>query len=75
MSPKGTGTPPHIRALDKTPIGEGCWEYWLSKVTHCPQGHPYSGYNLYIRKCGRRMCRACNNARRNRARTLPGSAA
>jgi len=152
MSPKGTGTPPHIRALDKTLIGEGCWEYggkirtdgygsvyindgtrkgaqalahrvvyegmvgpipegmflchhcdnpkcvrpdhifvgtdadnkadmyakgrhshgerhWLSKVTHCPQGHPYSGYNLYIRKCGRRMCRACNNARRNRART------
>ena len=27
MSPKGTGTPAHIRALDKTPIGEGCWEY------------------------------------------------
>ena len=26
--------------------------HWLSKVTHCPQGHPYSGYNLYIRKCG-----------------------
>ena len=153
MSPKGTGTPPHIRALDKTLIGEGCWEYggkignrgyglvfietlpdgrekwapahrvvyegmvgpipegmflchhcdnpkcvrpdhifvgtdadnkadmyakgrhphgethWKSKVTHCPQGHPYSGHNLYIRKCGRRMCRACNNARRNRQRT------
>ena len=26
MSPKGTGTPAHIRALDKTLIGEGCWE-------------------------------------------------
>jgi hypothetical protein len=36
--------------------------------THCPQGHPYSGDNLYIRNCGRRMCRACNNARRNAAR-------
>jgi len=157
MSPLGHRIPPHIRALDKTPIGEGCWEYggkignrgyglvfietlpdgrakWAlahrvvyeglvgpipegmflchhcdnrkcvrpdhifvgtdadnkadmiakgrqakgdrlpaARRTHCPQGHPYSGYNLYIRKCGRRMCRACNNARRNRART--GSAA
>jgi len=156
MSAKGTGVEPHIRALDKTLIGEGCWEYggkirtdgygsvyindgtrkgtqalahrvvyegmvglipegmflchhcdnprcirpdhlfvgtdadnkadmyakgrhshgethWLSKVTHCPQGHPYSGHNLYVRNCGRRMCRACSNARRNRART--GSAA
>ena len=156
MPALGQRIPPHIRALDKTLIGEGCWEYggkirtdgygsvyinngtkkgttalahrvvyegmvgpipegmylchhcdnpkcvrpdhifvgtdadnkadmyakgrhshgethWKSKVTHCPQGHPYSGHNLYIRKCGRRMCRACNNARRNRART--GSAA
>lgn len=27
MSPLGHRIPPHIRALDKTPIGEGCWEY------------------------------------------------
>ena len=40
-----------------------------SKITHCPQGHPYSGHNLYIRNCGRRMCRACNNERRNRNRS------
>ena len=156
MPALGQRTPPHIRALDKTLIGEGCWEYGgkirtdgygsvyindgtkkgaqalahrvvyeglvgpipegmylchhcdnpkcvrpdhifvgtdadnkadmiakgrqakgdrlpAARRTHCPQGHPYSGYNLYIRKCGRRMCRACNNARRNRART--GSAA
>ena len=153
MGSLGQRTPPHIRALDKTLIGEGCWEYggkignrgyglvyvetlpngrekWAlahrvvyeglvgpipegmflchhcdnpkcvrpdhifvgtdadnkadmyakgrqasgerlpqARRTHCPQGHPYSGYNLYIRKCGRRMCRACNNARRNRQRT------
>ena len=156
MPALGQRTPPHIRALDKTLIGEGCWEYGgkirtdgygsvyindgtkkgaqalahrvvyeglvgpipegmylchhcdnpkcvrpdhifvgtdadnkadmiakgrqakgdrlpAARRTHCPQGHPYSGYNLYIRKCGRRMCRACNNARRNRVRT--GSAA
>ena len=151
MGALGQRTPPHIRALDKTLIGEGCWEYGgkirtdgygsvyihngtragttalahrvvyegmvgpipegmflchhcdnpkcvrpdhifvgtdadnkadmyakgrqasgerlpQARRTHCPQGHPYSGDNLYIRKCGRRMCRACNNARRNRSR-------
>ena len=27
--------------------------------THCPQGHPYSGDNLYIKTDKHRMCRAC----------------
>ena len=27
--------------------------------THCPQGHPYSGPNLYVDSDGRRRCRAC----------------
>ena len=27
--------------------------------THCPQGHPYSGANLYIYPDGRRACRTC----------------
>jgi hypothetical protein len=28
--------------------------------THCPQGHPYAGDNLYIRPSdGARLCRAC----------------
>lgn len=30
----------------------------LSK-THCPQGHPYSGENLYLKPNGRRECRQC----------------
>ncbi len=30
--------------------------------THCPQGHPYSGANLYSYPTGR-MCRACGLAR------------
>ena len=33
--------------------------------THCPQGHPYSGVNLY-RSNGKRHCRTC---RRNRDRS------
>lgn len=27
--------------------------------THCPQGHPYSGENLYVRPNGERCCRQC----------------
>lgn len=38
--------------------------------THCPQGHPYSGDNLYVSSKGYKFCRACNNAatRRLKAR-------
>jgi hypothetical protein len=28
-------------------------------TTHCPQGHPYSGVNLYVHPRGRRKCRQC----------------
>jgi hypothetical protein len=40
--------------------GEG-WErrYWQREVTHCPQGHPYSGDNLRITNNGQRQCRSC----------------
>ena len=31
-------------------------------VTHCPQGHPYAGDNLYVRPNGKRHCRACHKA-------------
>lgn len=36
--------------------------------THCPQGHPYAGDNLYISPQGYRQCRACGreSARRRR---------
>lgn len=34
----------------------------LAAKTHCPQGHPYSGDNLYIRPGGGRVCRECKNA-------------
>lgn len=33
--------------------------------THCPQGHPYSGDNLYVNPQGGRECKACS---RDRAR-------
>jgi hypothetical protein len=30
-----------------------------SRFTHCPQGHPYSGANLYVAPNGHRKCREC----------------
>lgn len=38
--------------------------------THCPQGHPYEGENLYVRG-GRRYCIACRNARNAARRSKP----
>lgn len=36
--------------------------------THCPQGHPYAGDNLYVDPCGWRHCRQC---KRERGRKRP----
>lgn len=34
-----------------------------ARKTHCPQGHPYEGRNVYINAAsGGRVCRTCNNA-------------
>lgn len=40
---------------------------WRKLITHCPQGHEYSGSNVYEYKRGRstsRSCIQCRNARR-----------
>lgn len=33
-----------------------------ARKTHCPQGHPYSGNNLYTNPSGFRICRTCKRA-------------
>lgn len=33
----------------------------VAKMGHCKRGHPFGGDNLYIRKSGKRECRACRN--------------
>lgn len=35
---------------------------WNRAKTHCPQGHPYAGENLVIKKGGGRLCRTCKLA-------------
>lgn len=42
--------------------------------THCPQGHPYSGDNLYVTPTGERGCRTCHRERQ-RARYRARAAA
>ena len=37
-----------------------------SRKTHCPQGHPYSGKNLWVSKDGHRQCRRCHRERERR---------
>lgn len=37
------------------------------KITHCPQGHPYAGRNLIIRRNGHRLCRICVKARKSQS--------
>ncbi len=45
--------------------------------THCPNGHPYEGDNLYVDRSGRRHCRTCrresDQRRRDASRTMPHS--
>lgn len=39
-----------------------------ARKTHCPQGHPYSGNNLYVPRSGGRQCKACWQLRRAQRR-------
>ncbi len=34
----------------------------VKERTHCPQGHPYSGHNLYLTPKGSKVCRTCRAA-------------
>ena len=36
-----------------------CWGHKKNPKPDCPQGHPYSGDNLYMDPRGRRVCRSC----------------
>lgn len=46
----------HVENVRRSPLGP-------SARTHCPQGHPYEGDNLYVKPSGRRVCVTCRRAR------------
>lgn len=52
----------HCEALSASHMGKG-----NALKTHCPNGHPYSGDNLYVTKAGHRQCRTCIRNRRCKA--------
>ena len=68
MAALGQRTAPHLPALGKTLIGEGCWEYG-GKIRTDGYGSVYIHNGTRAGTTARRMCRSCNNARRNRSRT------
>lgn len=69
--------PNHLRAVTNRDnlLAPGSLTFQAKNAskTHCPKGHPYSGANLKVKKCGRRRCRACTreDARARRSRRLP----
>jgi hypothetical protein len=53
--------PDHMEAVTHAEnVRRGESGAYLKARTHCPQGHPYSGENLYVTPKGKRMCRSCN---------------
>ncbi len=52
--------PPHLELVtNKENVRRG--DNFNRDKTHCLQGHPYSGFNLIIRKNGKRECRICKS--------------
>lgn len=47
---------------------------WQSRTTHCPNGHPYEGDNLYVDPTGKRNCQACRRENERRYRIAHGKA-
>lgn len=67
--------PTHLEAVTRAEntrrgIGPQAARERHAKKTHCPQGHPYAGDNLYVCSQGSRGCKICRleNTRRWRAR-------
>ncbi len=42
------------------------------RKTECPRGHPYDDGNTRINSQGKRVCRACDKARKNSAKDVAG---
>ena len=52
----------HQENIRRGTAGQRCKER-AAAVTHCPQGHPYDEENTFIRRDGRRRCKACSAAK------------
>ena len=63
--------PDHVEPVSAS---TNLWRRWLSKRTHCPQGHPMTSANTYVTARGGRQCKACRaeSERRRRVRLKGG---
>lgn len=67
--------PAHLEPVtNRENIKRGDQGKFQSSKTHCPNGHPYLGYNVYITPIGGRQCRSCNTEKRLRYGNAYGSA-
>jgi hypothetical protein len=55
--------PEHLEAVTHTENVRRGKGGWCIRKIHCPQGHPYSGDNLYVGENKGRVCRTCRNLR------------
>lgn len=69
---KACCNPAHLEPVTHAEnVSRGTSGQYLRDRTHCPQGHPYSGDNLYINRSAgrsRRVCRTCARAATQRFR-------
>ena len=65
--------PAHLETVtNHENIRRGKTGQWRATKTHCPQGHPYSGANLFRRPDGARECRVCKRESVRHSRNRPG---
>lgn len=64
------GNPEHLRPLVRVENGR----LGKTRVTRCPEGHPYSPENTRVTG-GRRFCKTCNRAAKARQRAARKAAA
>mgnify|MGYP001577787679 CR=1 FL=1 len=71
VNPRHLEAVTHIENCQRGNVGKKSGAQMRAK-THCPQGHPYAGDNLYIFPHGGRGCRTCGRekARERRARWI-----
>lgn len=61
--------PDHVEPVThQENVSRGDSGKYLKEKTHCKQGHPYSGENLYTNPSGRRECRICMRQRDKKCR-------
>lgn len=64
----GCVRPDHLQTLTHH---ENAGQFHRSK-THCINGHPYSGDNLYVKPSGERCCRTCRREQYRKYRQRTG---